>query len=121
MSIFFFQFFRKKRPSVTITAKKSREPMTVPAMALIGVVTGASDLPVCVDPADDWEVEVDVWLGDDEVLVGCNVDDGELPLMHEESSLAPTILMSDAPPCAPRASVIINIIEVPAATFATQL
>lgn len=96
--------------------------MTVPAIALMGVPPEAPGVPDVVDPADEdvdgGSEEEDV----EDVLVGAEVvEEGELALMHDASSLAPTILTSEAPPCAPRASVIMKIIEVPAATLANQL
>ena len=114
-------FFRKKSPSVTMTAKNNRDPITVPAMALIGtpplfVVEAAGAVSSVLE-----EVEVFDGSDVDVAVVGLAVEDGDWLFKHEEASLAPTVSKSDAPPAPPRPSVIINIMEVPAATLAVQL
>lgn len=118
---FFCIFFRKKSPKVTMTAKNNRDPITVPAIALIGtpslfvVAAGGavSSLLEEVEVLDGPEVDV--------AVVALVVEDGDWLFRHEEASLAPTVSRSDAPPAPPRPSVIINIMEVPAATLAVQL
>lgn len=48
------------------------------------------------------------------------VDAGELALMHEASSDAPTVSKSDDPPLLPWPSVIVRMMFVPDLTFAVQ-
>lgn len=48
------------------------------------------------------------------------VEEGEEELMHVASSVMPTVLISEVPPCRPLASTSVNNIDVPAATLAFQ-
>ena len=117
---------RKNRPSVTITARKSRDPMTVLAIALIGTpVEDATDAAGADDSASGLElsgagVDGD---GDGRVAVvedGINVDDRAFSFRHDLSSLAPTLMMSETPPNPPCASLIMNNAFVPAGMAAGQ-
>lgn len=100
---------KKNRPKVIVTARNTKAPKTVPAMA-------ATD-------TEELEVEVGLEL-DDDVLVGpdgaLEVDEGEVLFIQDVSSEAPTVLRSELPPCLPCESTIINMIEVPLKTSATQ-
>jgi hypothetical protein len=89
---------KKKRPSVTATARKTRAPITVPAMAAIDVFL--SDPEVVEGLGDDVsEVSPErVAVGLD-VTVGADVvEEGERLFRHEASSVIPTLLRSEVPP-----------------------
>jgi hypothetical protein len=95
--------------------------MTVPAMAAMDVSLAGSPVEggegvgesdsVGVVRVEEVEVEVKV----------ADVDEGDALLRHAVISVVPTVLMSEHPPFRPWASNIMNIIEVPCATLASQL
>lgn len=76
---------------MTRTARKIRAPITVPAIAPIGV-----DEPED-DDSDGTESEL-VLDGAEEVGVAAVVEDGEEESIHEMSSDAPTVTISELPP-----------------------
>lgn len=108
------------------TARKSKAPITVPAMAPIGVPPEAG----CEELADgaalvgveaaDFVVPVGLGFGVWLVTGDANVDEGESPFKQDRSSELATTLASELPPCRPSASTIIKRMEVPCSTFAVQ-
>jgi len=104
------------------TARKSKAPITVPAMAPIEAPPEEAG---CEELADGAALVVlagfvglgfDVW-----VAVGdAAVDEGESPFKQDRSSELATSLGSVAPPCRQRASTIMKMMEVPCSTFAVQ-
>jgi hypothetical protein len=105
-------FFRKKRPSVTNTARNIKAPMTVAAMTGIGVppdevlvVADGAELVTELAAVEELAVLVGV--------MGLGVEEGELLLIQDVSPDDMTVLMSELPPCRERESVITKITEVP--------
>lgn len=94
---FFFSLLllRKKRPNVMTMAKKIRPPITVPAIAPMGVLESLDEV------LDGAAVEV-----------GCAVCDAESSLMQLVSSVLLTVRRSELPPVAPLESYIMKMMEV---------
>lgn len=90
--------------------------MTVPAMAPMEVPPEDAGAEELVDGAP--VVDVDVVAGlpavDDAGDTDAEVDEGDWAFKQEASGEFPTTLTLEDPPCRPRASTIIKIIEVPA-------
>lgn len=95
---------RKKSPSVIATARNTRAPITVPAMAAIDVPLAGSPVEVGeeVEEVEEVGVVFVVWVEGVDVLVAVvAVEDGESPLRHVTSSVIPTVLTSEQPPFRP--------------------
>lgn len=92
---------RKKSPSVIATARNTRAPITVPAMAAIDVPFAGSPVEVG-EEVEEVGVVVVVRVEDVYVVVAVvAVEDGESPLRHVISSVIPTVLTSEQPPFRP--------------------
>lgn len=105
------------------TARKSKAPITVPAMAPIEAPPEAGSEELADGAAlEDVAVLVGWWdaAGCVEVTGDANVEEGERPFRHDRSSESATTLTSELPPCRPSASTIMNRIEVPCSTFVVQ-
>lgn len=120
------RFFRKKkRPRVTVTARNTRAPMTVPAIAAMDVFLSGADVPgvgISVpDAVPDSAAAVVVIAEVDEGAGLLGVEEGDWVLRQAVLSVMPTVLMSEVPPLRPWESNKVNMIDVPAATFAFQV
>lgn len=106
-----------------------RAPITVPAIAAIEnppsagadaaevVAVGAAEVLV----ADAGFLVARVEVAEVEVAVAdVVVDAGEFAFRQVASSVIPTVLTSEAPPCLPAASIIMNTMDVPLRTLAVQ-
>lgn len=107
---------KKNRPSVMTAARNMRAPITLPAIAAIDIPPPEFDEVAGLAPEEVVALEGELA---DEVGIP-DVEEGERLLRHVLSSEAPTLMMSELPPLRPFASTIMNIIDVPCATFAFQ-
>lgn len=103
------------------TARNTRAPITVPAIA-------AMDVPLAGSPVDEGdEVGGSVFVATvrveevEVVVVVAAVVEGDAVLRQVVVSVIPTVLISEQPPVRPWASNMVNINDVPCATLASQL
>jgi len=118
-----FLLRRKNSPKALRTAAATSPPMMAPAITPLPAPTAGE---VCADGGEavkDGLCEdcVRVLVVDAvRVRVLERVLEGLPAPRHVVSAVAPTVLISEAPPCRPRASIMTKTREVPAGTFAVQ-